>query len=338
MGVTEIVWTVQDLRNNLARPLFLTELLMPEVAREIEPSLLRKATRSFLSAGRHAQMPTLIDVFAEAGRNFFVFDGSGIETVANRCRRMGNLLSEQDALQCMVQIIEQLQLLAQEFPPLVHGLIRPEHIRVDVEGQNYFLHHPSLVFAGEVPALWRGIEPGLLTPYSVPELGRTAIDERIDIYSLLATIYHLTTGHLPVPDSGSGFIAAAQQSNPALSASFSALLGRGLHVMPEKRFQALVQVHLAIKRLQIELGSGQQGAIEWGEQSPIVTSQAPTSSSASAPSDLLTSNIKGRDKERAMLLKNEDLPRPQKLSFLLAWIIAIVVFILVLALMSSMLR
>src|SRR5439155_10523432 len=109
---------------------------------------------------------------------------------------------------------EVLELFAQQAPPLIHGQIRPEHIVVH-SGSQYVLTNFSIVLAGGALQLVSGIDHSQLSAYTAPEFVRGVIDMRSDLYSLLATAYHLVTGS--VPTSMNGTIPSVQRLNSNVS-------------------------------------------------------------------------------------------------------------------------
>ena len=131
--------------------------------------------------GRHPHIPTLWDAFSDRGRNFFVFEPFDGEPLLSRMRRTGRAMSEQDVIECCLQMSEVLELLSQQSPPLVHGLISPEHILSARNGSQYALINFSLVLAGGATQFVSGIDRTRLSPYTPPEFMRGVIDGRSDL-------------------------------------------------------------------------------------------------------------------------------------------------------------
>src|SRR5947209_2434947 len=150
-------------------------------------------------------------------------------------RRTGRAMQEQDVIECCLQMAEVLELLAQQSPPLVHGLISPEHIMVTRTGNQYVLTNFSIVLAGGATRFISGIERTRLSVYTAPEFVRGVIDVRSDLFSLLATAYHAVTGSMPTGVSGS--IPQAQRLNPNVSSQFDAILAKGLRSIASQRYQ-----------------------------------------------------------------------------------------------------
>ena len=232
-GVYEAVWIAQDAGRGGSQ-VMICEVVLPENSL-VTQTTLRTATKALTSVGRHPHIPTLWDAFSHQGRNFFVFEAVDGESLLARMRRTGHALPEQDVVECCLQMTEVLELLAQQSPPLVHGLIRPEHIIISRPGSQYMLSTFSVILAGGATQFVSGIDRTRLTPYTAPEFVRGLIDVRTDLYSLLATAYHAVTGSAPAGVSGS--IPQAQRINPNVSAQFDAILSKGLRPVSSQRYQ-----------------------------------------------------------------------------------------------------
>ncbi len=126
-GVSETMWLAQDAQRN-ASLVMMCEVVLPENSSFITQSTLRTATMALSSLGRHPHIPTLWNAFGDGGRSFFVFEPIEGESLVARMRRTNRPIAEQEIIECCVQMTEILELMAQQSPPLVHGLISPEHI------------------------------------------------------------------------------------------------------------------------------------------------------------------------------------------------------------------
>src|ERR1700730_15593563 len=213
-GVFEATWIGKDSRRGGSQ-VMICEVVLPENTSVMTQSILRTATMALASVGRHPHIPTLWDAFSDQGRSFFVFEPIEGESLMSRMRRTGRAMQEQDVIECCLQMTEILELLAQQSPPLAHGLISPEHIMVTRTGAQYVLTNFSIVLAGGATQFISGIDRTRLTVYAAPEFVRGVIDVRSDLFSLMAAAYHAVTGSIPAGVSGS--IPQAQRVNPNVS-------------------------------------------------------------------------------------------------------------------------
>lgn len=234
-GIYETMWHAQDAQRSMTS-VMLCELYTPGSSSIAVQGMLRAATIALTSVGRYPHVPTLWDVFGERDRNFFVFEPVYGESLVARMRRIGLTLSERDIIECCIQIAELLEMISQQTPPLVHGLIQPEHIAVRPDGQ-YMLRNFSVVLAGGATQFVTGLDCSSLSPYMAPELTQGIVDVRADLYSLLATAYYTVTGKAPVRAESGGDIPSARIINPRLSPLFDVVLSRGLHSSIEQRYQ-----------------------------------------------------------------------------------------------------
>ena len=314
-GVYEATWIAQDAQRG-ASQVMICELVTPESNSVVVQSILRTATMALTSVGRHPHIPTLWDAFSDRGRNFFVFESVQGESLLNRMRRTGRAMAEQEVIECSLQMTEVLELLAQQSPPMVHGLISPEHILVGRSGSQYILTNFSIVLAGSATQFVAGIDRTRLSAYTAPEFVRGVIDVRSDLYSLMATAYYAVTGSLPTGVSGS--IPQAQRLNPKISPQFDNILGKGLRPIASQRYQRsseLRQDLLAMRSVSGTLvpGSGQhleQPAIHvsHGVQSGQKIDQAPAQQVPDSVAQALKSLASVDDEEDQSLL-----PRPEQL-------------------------
>jgi hypothetical protein len=243
----EVAWMGRDFRRGGAL-VSIREVVVPENSSLMMQGLLRAATLSLVSVGRHPRVPALWDAFSDRGRGFFVFETINGNSLQERLHHLGRPLVEQEALELFSQICEVLELLGQQSPPLVHGLIRPEHIYLTYQSSpEYILGNFSPIIVGGALQFINGIDSTQTQPYVAPEFGQSVIDVRSDLYSLAATVYYAVTGTLPQHMGGK--LLPARQVNPSLSAEFSAVLTKCLQMAPGQRYQNATEVRRALQEM-----------------------------------------------------------------------------------------
>ena len=245
-GVYEATWIAQDAQR-AGMQVVICELAIPEGVVFPVQTMLRQATIALTSIGRYPRVPTLWDAFNDMGENFFVFEPVQGETLLERMRRTGRAFPEQRIVEMGLQILDVLNSASQQVPPLVHGLIRPEHINVESGESQYILTNFSIVLAGRAIELVEGLDTTRSSPYFSADFMEGKVDVRSDIYALVATMYHTVTGSLP--EEIDGVIPEAQRLNPRISSGMNALLAKGLHPYRERRFQTPVELRQAILSL-----------------------------------------------------------------------------------------
>ena len=315
-GVFEAVWIGKD-AHRAGSQVMVTEVVLPENSSVMTQTLLRTATMALATVGRHPHIPGLWDAFSDQGRSFFVFEPVEGETLMGRMRYSGRPLPEQEVIECCLQLTDVLELLSQQSPQLVHGLIRPEHIVLSRNNSQYILTNFSIVLAGGGIQYVAGMERSRLSAYAAPEFVRGVVDVRTDLYSLIATAYQAVTGSAPVGVNGS--IPQAQRINPNVSPTFDAILSKGLRTVPNQRYQRpseLRQDLLAMRSVSGTLVSGKDShpafqnrdpnlVVKNGQQT-YVPAQQTTDQVAQALPFLLNTND---DLEEQVLL----LPKPEEL-------------------------
>src|SRR6266480_3390738 len=309
LGVFEDVWIGKD-AHRAGSQVMITEVVLPENTSVMTQTILRTATMALATVGRNPHIPSLWDAFSDQGRSFFVFE-----------------------------------LLSQQSPQLVHGLIRPEHIILSRNNSQYILTNFSIVLAGGGTQYIAGMERSYLSAYTSPEFIRGVVDVRTDMYSLIATAYHAVTGSVPAGISGS--IPQAQRLNPNVSSAFDAILSKGLRTVPNQRYQRpseLRQDLLAMRSVSGTLVPGQGSNPVLQNNSPSLFSKngqqtsLPTQHTADQVAQalpLLLNTYDDMEDQVLLLPKPEDLP-PMKggndtmnaailLSLILVVLVAIVI-------------
>ncbi len=304
-GAFEAMWIGQDAQR-AGSQVVIWEVVLPEMASSLVQSKLRSATVTLASVGRHPHIPALWDAFSDQERAFFIFEPIAGESLLARMQRTGRALPEQDVIECCRQITEVLELLAQQMPPLVHGLIRPEHIIATQNGSLYMFTNFSIVMISGATQFITGIERSRLSPYMAPELARGVVDTRSDLYSLLATAYHVVTGSVPAEVDGN--IPQVQRLNPNVSARFGAILAKGLHPIASQRYQRPAELLQDLLSIRAESSSpGSRRMREWSGQVAQAGQPAATDSVSKALPMLLTPT-EDLDEQAQLLPRPEELP------------------------------
>ncbi len=346
-GVYEATWIAQDAQR-AGTQVTIRELVTPESKSMGFQSTLRSATMALTSVGRYPHVPTLWDAFSDQGRSFFVFEPVEGESLMGYMRRTGRALPEQDVIECCLQMTEILELLSQQTPPLVHGLIRPEHIIMGHMGVDYTLTNFSIVLAGGATQYVTDMNRLSLSPYMAPEFARGMIDGRADLYALIATVYHAATGSMPAYINGE--IPQPRKFNPTISSELDAILTRGLRSNAAQRYQRpseLRQDLLVMRSVSGTLASRSGPLVAPEEVKPerSVFAQTARTISPNIPNDTSASQVLPSlmdvnvflDQEKMLLPRPEDLlEMPERNDAQLAsfWLIGILICLIVIVLVS----
>lgn len=252
-GIVEVDWLGRDQRRGSAS-VSIYEVFIPGVHTPAVQEMLRNSAHALLAVGRHAGVATLLDVFNDNERVYFVFDPLRGESIQARLQHLKHPLSEQETVVFCLQMTEILELMAAQTPPLVHGRISPEHIHLSYDGSRCTLSGLSPIIAMGVKQLTLEAIQENSWSYVPPEFMQGRVEASGDLSALMATAYYAVTGSVPA-GSGSA-IPQASYLNPAISAEFSAVLVKGLNPVPHQRYQSAAELRADLLAIRERMPSG----------------------------------------------------------------------------------
>ena len=210
---------------------------------------LKKAEERFrneaklLSELSHPGLPRVIDYFPEEGIYYLVMDlieGDDFEEILEEKGKPG--LSESIVKQTAMEILDILQYLHSQDPPILYRDLKPSNImKRDSDGKIMLVDFGIAKTMQKTPVK-TGTKMGT-EGYAPPEQYRGKAEIRSDIYSLGATMHHLLTGTLPTPFN----FDSLKTITPAISSSLIAIVHRAIEIDPADRFQSAEQMKQALK-------------------------------------------------------------------------------------------
>jgi serine/threonine protein kinase len=202
--------------------------LLPRMRAEhaARAAMVREATA--LSLARHASLPTLLGVGADAHGPFVLeafVDGASFRRITELWRDAGEPAPPRLVAHLAVAAaralaeVHELSGVAGPASPLllVHGDLGPDHLVMTPAGGVAFVDLGAARFAG--------MDPGLSTddrgtlPFAAPEVlrGEAPPDQLADVYALAATILFLAAGGaplVPVRDAAAMLLAVGERGLP----------------------------------------------------------------------------------------------------------------------------
>jgi serine/threonine protein kinase len=167
-----------------------------------DPALRKAFEREaiLLNHLRHAALPKVSDHFVEDEGQFLVMEYIEGADLGTLIKQRGGWFPAADVLSWADQLLDALEYLHTQQPPVVHRDIKPQNIKRTARGQIFLL---DFGLAKGDPSRASASVTGSVVGYSpqyapLEQVHGTGTDPRSDIYSLGATLYHLLTGKPPV--------------------------------------------------------------------------------------------------------------------------------------------
>ncbi len=185
----------------------------------------------------HPLVPNVTDYFQEGTRAFMVQEYIAGENLEDHMERINQPMPEREALGYTSQVLDILDYLSQQTPPIVHRDIKPANIIIGAKDKRAHLVDFGIARADENKNAKRKQTSALGTPgYAPPEQYQGNADGRSDLYALAATIHHLVTNRDPRNYPPFAY-PSARSLNPKVSTGLDQILTRALNIDANKRYQ-----------------------------------------------------------------------------------------------------
>ncbi len=200
---------------------------------------------SILARLDHPSLPKVSDFFDDGGRDFLVMDfvpGRDLKAIMDEARQGGRFLQEGQVLAWAAQLMDALEYMHRQDPPVVHRDIKPSNIKLTPSGVVKLVDFglAKLLAPDErTVTIVQGVGTVHYTPLEQYGGDTGSTDARTDIFALGATLYHLLTNEPPVeakirflrPHS----LREPRSLNPALSPAIEAAIVWAMGLHPEDR-------------------------------------------------------------------------------------------------------
>ncbi len=202
-----------------------------------------------LTRVRHPNLPQIWDYFDESGgRQYLVMEFAQGVNLSQLVRQRG-VLTEAQAVAFALRVLDALEYLHAQTPPIIHRDVKPENILLTPQGRVMLVDlgiAKQLTGSNSTPSGARGGSPGYAP---LEQLSSAGTDLRADLYALGATLYFALTGH-PPPDAVDRAMGkelpSPRQMNPAISAQLERAILYALQVTPADRPQSAAELRRAL--------------------------------------------------------------------------------------------
>jgi serine/threonine protein kinase len=160
------------------------------------------------------------------------------ESLLAHMERVNQPMPEAVALSYASEVLDILDYLAQQVPPIVHRDIKPANIIIGAKDGRAHLVDFGIARKYSLSNLKRKQTSALGTPgYAPPEQYQGNADPRSDLYALAATLHHVLTDRDP-SEYGLFHYPPVRQLNPHVSLDIEAVLSHALRPEITRRYQS----------------------------------------------------------------------------------------------------
>ncbi|HYB02596.1 MAG TPA: ABC transporter substrate-binding protein [Ktedonobacteraceae bacterium] len=227
----------------------------------------------------HPLISYVTDSFEENSRYFMVQKYIEGENLEERMDRVNQPMKERDVLGIASEMLDILDYLEQQTPPIVHRDIKPANIIIGAKDKRAHLVDFGIARADEVKNIKRKQTSALGTPgYAPPEQYQGNADPRSDLYALGATMHHLLTNRDPRNYTPFSY-PPARTLNPKVSLETENLISKATDNDSSKRYQSAMAMKndvdaILLKRFGV---TGNTGSYTLGTSGPMAAVGAASS-------------------------------------------------------------
>nr|MDQ3747275.1 serine/threonine protein kinase [Acidobacteriota bacterium] len=225
-----------------------------------DPALRKAFEREarLLNHLRHPALPRVSDHFTEDEGQFLVMEYIPGEDLSDLLKARGTPFPAAQVSAWADQLLDALEYLHTQQPPVIHRDIKPQNIKLLPREQVVLL---DFGLAKGAPLQTRVTATGSVFGYSfnyapIEQMQGAGTDTRSDLYSLGATLYHLLTATTPadaltrataVLNGDADPLRPACEVNAAVPTSVSEVLSRALSQSAARRFASAAEMRAALR-------------------------------------------------------------------------------------------
>jgi eukaryotic-like serine/threonine-protein kinase len=233
----------------------------------------------------HPLISYVTDSFEEDSRYFMVQKYIAGENLEERMDRVNQPMKEREVLGLASELLDILDYLAQQTPPIVHRDIKPANIIIGAKDKRAHLVDFGIARADEVKNIKRKQTSALGTPgYAPPEQYQGNADPRSDLYALGATMHHLLTNRDPRNQAPFSY-PPVRTLNPQISPETERLITKAVNNDITQRYQGAMAMKRDVDDILLNrFGvSGNTGSYTLGTSGPIVAAGAASTATYANP-------------------------------------------------------
>ncbi len=224
-----------------------------------------KREAALLARLRHPALPTVLDHFSENDGQFLVMEfipGDDLATLLDeRLEQTGEPFDWRTVMTWTDRLLDALNYIHTRTPPIIHRDIKPHNLKITPQGEIYLIDFGLSKQATTASRSGGKSVHGYTMAYAPPEqIDSRGTDERSDLYSLGATLYHLLSGKPPLdakvreevvklfmPDP----LQPLHIANPQIPFAVAGLVAQAMAINREQRFPSASIMRQSLKRFAV---------------------------------------------------------------------------------------
>lgn len=236
------------------------------VEEELQRAFLREAR--LLANLRHHGLPKVIDHFMENEGQFLVMEFIPGKDLHQMLKERNTAFPVAQVLDWADQLLDVLEFLHSQDPPIIHRDIKPANIKLTYRGEIILLDFglakglPSSTSSPQTSISVVGYSAGYAP---VEQIQLTGTDQRTDLYALGATLFHLMTGSAP-PDALTSRavnlaignrdpLRGTHELNPQVPISVATVLAQALAFSRDNRMASAVEMRQKLRAAKMNVPS-----------------------------------------------------------------------------------
>lgn len=207
----------------------------------------------------HPALPKVMDYFGEGDGEFLVMEFIPGQDLAELLALRDGPFPQRQVLRWGIELLKLLEYLHTLEPPILHRDIKPANLKATKQGDLFLLDFGLAKGAtGQMATLETSRSVQGYTPVYAPieQILGQGTDQRSDLYSLGAALYHILTGQTPVSaparfDAGENNLPdplkLANQLNLEIASEVAACIQKAMSLSRKDRFSSAAEMRIALE-------------------------------------------------------------------------------------------